>query len=373
MSTQSIATLLTVASFPSKHASMRVLACLVVALGSGCSDDPGASLLVDLRTDFAPQTDFQRVRTTLSASGGAPALLVEHNVTDGESYLMGVRVADYAEVAPGSVTLLVQLVKTSGSVVAEQSAAVEIRADLAVTVVVTRSCLGVECPGAGDDPMAIACLGGRCVVPECSPEHPELCGPSECTAPADCTGFSECAEASCELGSCLAVADDTRCEVGEFCDRMLGCLSALEPDAGALDAGVGEPDAGRLDAGGPSPLDCADHYLGSAVGASVARGTTRGAGDDSSRCLGESAADLSFGWVAPNSGSYRIETCRSRFDTVLTVLEGSCDGPQRACADDGCGVSSRLTLSDVAAGDAFVIIVDGLREEGEFELSIVEL
>lgn len=373
MSTQSIASLLTAVAFPTKHACMRVLACLVVALASGCSDDSGASLLVDLRTDFAPQTDFQRVRTTLRASGGGPALLVEHDVADGERYLTGQRVADFADVAIGSVTLLVQLVKTNGSVVAEQSAAVEFRADLAVTVVITRSCLGVECPGDGDDPMAVACLGGRCVVPECSPDHPELCGPSECMGPADCVGFPECTDVRCELGSCLAAPDDARCGVGEFCDRTLGCLSNAGPDAGTSDAGVGGPDAGALDAGGPGPLACADEFLGSRIGLRVAMGTTRGRGDDYSRCLGTSAADVSFGWVAPADGSYRIETCGSRFDTVLTVLEGSCDGAQRACADDGCGVSSRLTLAGVSAGDSFVLIVDGLGEDGEFDLSIVAL
>jgi hypothetical protein len=352
---------------------MRALPCLVVALVSGCSDDSGASLLVDLRTDFEPVVEFQRVRTTLAASGGAPALLVEHDATAAESYLTGQRVADFAGVAQGSVRLLVQLVKTNGSVVAEQSAAVEIRADLAVTVVVTRSCLGVECPGPSDDPMAVACLGGRCVVPECSPEHPELCGPSECTSPSDCTGHPDCADVRCELGSCLAVPEDTRCPPGESCDRTLGCVANVDPDAGVRDAGTTMPDAGGSDAGGPGPLACADEFLGSRLGLRVATGSTSGRGDDYSRCLGASAPDVAFGWVAPSDGSYRIETCGSRFDTVLTVLEGSCDGEQRACADDGCGVSSRLSLAGVAAGDAFVIVVDGLAEDGEFELAIIEL
>jgi hypothetical protein len=346
---------------------MRWLAALVVMLGA-CSDDGGPSLFVDLRTDFAPDVEFQRVRTTLSARPGAPALLIDHEVESGASYLEGRRVADFLDIAPGAVSLVVELVKDNGSVVAERRAAVELRDDLAVTVVITRSCLGIECPGSGDDPGAVACLGGRCVAPECSAEHPEACGPAECDDPTDCGPYPGCVQARCELGSCLAVAMDSLCGAGQVCDRELGCLGGA-PDGGVADGGDAGLDAGGGDAGGPGPLACADSYLGSRVGPDVATGTTRDRDDDYARCLGGGSPDVSFGWVAPASGSYVISTCGSSFDTVLTALEGSCAGSQRACADDGCGLSSRLVLM-VDAGDAFVFIVDGLGESGPFRLSI---
>lgn len=84
----------------------------------------------------------------------------------------GMRVAELVDLAPGQWTL--RLVLSLDHVeVASRRVLVQIRdAPVAVTVLITRDCQGVECP-AGDNPSAVACLGMRCIDPSCTPEPPE--------------------------------------------------------------------------------------------------------------------------------------------------------------------------------------------------------
>lgn len=87
-------------------------------------------------------------------------------------------------------------------------------------------------------------------------------------------------------------------------------------------------------------------------------------------CGGASAAEKTFLYTAPATGTYSIDTGGSAFDTVLYVREGSCSGTELACNDDANGVSSRVTVS-LAAGERVAIVVDGFDTmNGPFALNI---
>jgi hypothetical protein len=163
----------------------------------------------------------------------------------------------------------------------------------------------------------------------------------------------------------------------------------FDPHGGGDDQGSVELDDGgfgsalddggvTVDDAGMQVLPCADRNLGSALGPNVASGTTSGEGNNYSSCSGD-GNDITFGWFAPATASYRIDLCASQMslDTVLYVRNGSCTGTSLACNDDGCGLGglqSRVTVS-LQAGQAIVIIVDELFPTGggTYQLAITQL
>lgn len=230
-----------------------VTACLFAL---GCSGGGGHDLAVDLVTDYVPLREFRIARTDLLDERPDPSMPMralrsaEHAARGEGDYVSGVRIAELDGLPSGTYHVRVLLIGDGGA--AEGLAQIALDSDRAVTVVVTRSCRGLVCPGPGDDPSLIACVGGRCVAPECTPESPETCM-SMCRTDADCAAGVACAVGRCEGGTCLSVPDSSRCGSGELCDAMLGCVEA-PPDAGPPDAGAG------TDAGGCPP--CGDRVEG---------------------------------------------------------------------------------------------------------------
>ncbi len=150
-----------------------------------------------------------------------------------------------------------------------------------------------------------------------------------------------------------------------------GIIDAAYYDAAgtkAIDAPL-PPDVG--------PASCANFDLGSALG-DVATGTTTGAGDHYQRCSASDSPDVSYAWTAPATAKYELSLCNGpdqSFDSVLTVIDGSCNGAQLACNDDGCPTASNLSKLTVNldAGQLVIIVVDGfLEDSGKFTLSITQ-
>jgi hypothetical protein len=81
--------------------------------------------------------------------------------------------------------------------------------------------------------------------------------------------------------------------------------------------------------------------------------------------------ERTFEWTPSTSGSASIFTCGSSFDTVISILEGGCHGVELECNDDGCGLSSDMTVA-VAAGQTYTIVVDGFDSgnAGDFTLTV---
>jgi Tol biopolymer transport system component len=221
-----------------------------IALAMCACSSEGASLLVELRSDFAPSIEFIAVRTTLSGPDGATtgAQTIDAVVNPDASYLDGARVAEFGGLEPSERHLRVGLLDATGSVVTDRVVRISIRGSLGLTVVVSRDCRDVICPGAMDDPAATTCFGGACVDPSCgAPASTDACPVAECAASSDCTaGAGGCSLAECTGGVCLQRPQPGACAAGTYCNPERGCLTIAGTDA---DAG-GEADAATTGDGG---------------------------------------------------------------------------------------------------------------------------
>ncbi len=209
---------------------------VLVSLLSACSSR--ALLAVDLRTDLVPEIEMTTVRTRLLVDGREVAT-DSARVEAGDTYATGARVAELTDLPAGAVaTLETEVLGPDGSEVARQLTVVSLRsAANAVTVLITRDCAGVTC----DDPGVGACLGARCVDPECSAEDAVCLAEAECTADADCAAPGACASAACVSGSCFAFPGE--CAADEYCDPDSGCRA--RPGAEPL-CTVADPDVVAL-------------------------------------------------------------------------------------------------------------------------------
>jgi len=170
------------------------------------------------------------------------------------------------------------------------------------------------------------------------------------------------------LASCGRFNFDANGDAG---DRKDG--HAPFADAQYLDApGTVAIDAPLPPDGGPAA--CANFSLGSALGV-VASGSTVGHMDSYKQCSGAGSPDVSYAWTAPAAATYTIDLCggpQQDFDSVLTVLDGTCTGTRLACDDDGCGTWLSKTRVTLAANQLVIIVVDGYGESGKYSLRITQ-
>lgn len=220
---------------------MRTLAIVVVSLtfvASGCSKP--AVLTVDVITDWRAGTDFIAVETEISANPFADGSVTQRAsflVTGEEGFARGVRVAELEDVGMGRRFVRVSLRAAGGEVIDRRTLDITLSGSFAATVLLTRSCRDVVCPGPSDPPELTECQDGMCVDGRCSPSTPELC-------PDGCTSDAQCVEA---LGSCD----------GNAVCRGSGCLCAPITDAGPSDSAITDsaPDA-VMDSGPPVDTRC---------------------------------------------------------------------------------------------------------------------
>jgi hypothetical protein len=210
------------------------------AFVAACGDG-GLTLKVVLVTDYRPGAELATVETALEVGG--ELRVVRTPVLASDMYVDGEEVASFDGLAAGSHRVEVRAFDPTGAPLAMRATTVMMTEDLTVTVLLTRDCATVECPGPGDAPTATECQGGRCVEPGCGPDHPELCPMADCVVDGDCTTSIACADGRCLGGSCFFEPDDAACGAGQVCDLGAGgCVMA------GVDAGPGM-DAGRD--GGP--------------------------------------------------------------------------------------------------------------------------
>lgn len=195
-------------------------------------------LLVDLKTDYAPGVDFTTVQTEVLFAGGG--VRADATAETGQSFILGQRVAELTGVKASAVTVRVRLLDEAGELVAERPTIVDMRDDFGLTVLVSRRCEDVTCPGSGDPGDARACLAGQCVDERCSPEAAGFCGPPMCAIDAECPTSVACATGRCIDGACLFEGNDAACAAGQYCNSGIGCraISGTSPRARAyvLDA-----------------------------------------------------------------------------------------------------------------------------------------
>jgi len=222
--------------------TLAILAILgTLTVGAGCTKDE-AELLVRARTDYVPGIEFVATRVEVRALAGdeigGVLDIVETVAETSDDFEEGVRIAELAGLTPGTYLLRTELLGPGGALQAERLVRVVVdTGTLAITVVVTRDCESVVCPGVGDDPTFLACLGGRCVDPTCTEETPEACPVPECTGDSECGAPAvACARARCVSGVCLDFGNDSACAADEYCDPTVGCMP--DPTTPPMDSGV---------------------------------------------------------------------------------------------------------------------------------------
>ena len=172
------------------------------------------------------------------------------------------------------------------------------------------------------------------------------------------------------------------CEDGYLCDENGQC-SICVPDCDGKNCGDDgcEGSCGECEGfdvcgdDGQCVSNCPLADLGQVIGDAVATGSTSGGYNQfSPSCVNNSNAnDVAYLWTAPLTAVYTFTTDGSGFDTVLTVLEGACDGEVLACDDDdGEGARSlvKLTLDE---GQAVIFVIDAYgSNSGNYQLNILE-
>lgn len=193
--------------------------------------DGEGTLVVQVRSDLTPVREFALARVRLE---GEPREVVSAAV-DHREWGRGVRVAEITGLTPGRQSLEVRLELPDGQVVASRAASAEIVSGVrVVTVLLTRACGGVVCPGDGDPADAVACHAGRCVPASCVEEEgPASCGGACETAASCAVPEGGCVVAECSpSGTCLSVPDHAACPSGQVCDpRVGGCVPSEAPCA----------------------------------------------------------------------------------------------------------------------------------------------
>jgi hypothetical protein len=121
------------------------------------------------------------------------------------------------------------------------------------------------------------------------------------------------------------------------------------------------------------PPTCPVADLGSTVPQTIT-GTTLGAGSAFDPSCGYPAnADQSYTFTAPADGSYLFNTTGSLINTVLSVLDATCNGPELSCNDDFNFINgASKVIVNMTQGQTVVVAVEGAFEEGDFTLSIAE-
>lgn len=142
------------------------------------------------------------------------------------------------------------------------------------------------------------------------------------------------------------------------------CGSAPDGCGGTLSCGgCGESEAcgagGTPGVCGPVANTCADVQLGQQLPVARAEPRTHNESRFNRGSCGSSlAGDVSFQWTAPEDGTYVIDTARSAVNTLLYVLDGSCEGAELACDDNSIFPGlSRVTLP-LKEGQTIVVVVD---------------
>lgn len=89
----------------------------------------------------------------------------------------------------------------------------------------------------------------------------------------------------------------------------------------------------------------------------------------------EISADIAHRWIAPAAGRYTISTMGTEFDTILSVKNSCDDMIPFVCNDDidtmGGNVASSVVVEATAAGQEFIVVIDGFTVEASGPVTVV--
>ncbi|MBK8173238.1 MAG: hypothetical protein IPK60_23290 [Sandaracinaceae bacterium] len=240
--------------------SFALLACALAA----CGDEH--SLSIRMVTGLVPGPEFALIRIDLIENGvpfeSARTLPggVETMVAFGQSFAQGRRIAEFIDLAPGTYTVRVQLLRSDDTLLIQQRVRTTLSGNAIVTVHLTRDCVAVSCPSPGGSPAFSECLAGRCVSPECvPPNESEACNAIVfCNDAASCGPTASCATQLCTDGIYAQQPLEGACAAAEWCDPDVGdgCTPYVELDGGTLtDAGTMDAEV-SVDSGPDASIPC---------------------------------------------------------------------------------------------------------------------
>ena len=187
---------------------------------TGCTQP--VELSIDLNTDLVPGLEFSVVHVRVDGE-----LSNEIPVSQQDVFLDPPRrIMDLANLSPtANRGVGIQLSDVAGNQIAQTFVIIDNRRDQAVTITLARSCVGVVCPDAGSDPVAMACLAGVCVDPKCVEGTEAECGGGECNIAEDCAPpLQSCLTVQC-LGAQCVYGQANLCASEEYCDPQAGCTT----------------------------------------------------------------------------------------------------------------------------------------------------
>jgi hypothetical protein len=246
-----------------------------------------------------------------------------------------------------------------------------------------------DCNGAFDctDAMCTKDPGCGCVP------RMELCTNEEDD---DCDGSADCDDSDCAMSptcACIPAPEDCGNGADDDCDLVVDCADMDCTDAPECCVVSPEVCSNMADDDCDMRVDCddsdcavspacvapcPDEDLGSRTGVAIATGTTVGRPNSLTASCGGGAGspDIAYGWVAPATGRFVLDTIGSDYDTVLYVKSATCTGAELACNDDvgGLGTRSRIVF-DAVSGQRYVVVVDGFGggSTGSYVLNIGQL
>jgi hypothetical protein len=231
-----------------------------------------------------------------------------------------------------------------------------------VTVTYNSACGGDTCShdlcttGGPLDATCDTCVGSICRADgyccttgwdsTCQNEVATICGLT-CTADrcgdGICSASESCSSCASDCGACEACGDGI-CSASESC-------SSCASDCGACAA-------------------CPGIDLGSTVPQTVTGSTVGRINGLTPICASSSAPEATYSFTAPADGTDTIDTLGSTYDTVLSVLDGTCGGAPLSCNDDFSGLQSQVNVT-LTAGQTVIIVVDGYDSiSGSFTLNV---
>lgn len=320
----------------------------MLLLAQACGEP--AELTVDLRTDWKPFVEFDAIETRLSRvpfgeADESQIRRIRSEVRPGDDFLVGTRVAELDHVELGRSFIRVALLDARGGLVADRTVDLVLQESFALTVVITRNCRDLFCPGPGDAEELTACLDGRCVDPRCTSSTPEHCGEPSCTVDSDCATGLGCTAARCIDAVCL-------------CDSL-----EMTADAGPRDAGP--PRDGGSCTGGCTPGETETETETCGECGEGMRTRTRTCGDDCTwgafGAWSECATDAE---CSPGQTDSESRSCRGACGGT-EVRRRSCDAstcrwgrwgsfggcPSICCGDGACnGDETCTSCTDCQAG-----------------------
>ncbi|MBX3268796.1 MAG: hypothetical protein KF729_00960 [Sandaracinaceae bacterium] len=187
----------------------------LVAL-AGCDPSSGA-LAVSVITDLEPGADF--IGVEVEVFQGADRVGHQEAIVAPGDWTRPTPLADVVGLAPGRTRVVATLLAPRRDVVVSRAVMIDVESAHALVIVLSSSCVRVECPGPGDPADATTCAGGLCVAPDCGDD----CG---CASDRDCPASAVCGAGRCASGTCIYPDGARACPEGDVCHPARGCVAA---------------------------------------------------------------------------------------------------------------------------------------------------